>query len=272
MTLKIQAVEAGQNHATTLVFLHGGGGAGWMWQPQVAALAERYHCLVPDLPEHGNSRATGPFTMNGAAESVADLIARRAHDGRTHVIGLSLGAQVTVALLASAPERLMSAIVSSALLRSLPGSGLMTPGVLRWTYRLSTGPLRNSAWYARLNMKRVAGVPEAYFPQFFDEFRHITADTFAHIMTANMQFRLPAGLDRAKLPVLVVVGKKEYGVMQESARDLVVALPDARGVIIDAGRTLAENHNWNMHAPDLFNRMVQAWVDKTPLPDELKLL
>ena len=40
--------EHGPADAPTIVFLHGGGGGGWMWRPQVEGLPD-YHLLVPDL-------------------------------------------------------------------------------------------------------------------------------------------------------------------------------------------------------------------------------
>jgi pimeloyl-ACP methyl ester carboxylesterase len=60
MALYIQ--ESGPATAPTVVFLHGGGGAGWMWQPQIEQLGD-YHCLVPDLPEQGQSVNEKPFTI-----------------------------------------------------------------------------------------------------------------------------------------------------------------------------------------------------------------
>ena len=44
--------EAGDSGAPPIVFLHGGGLSGRMWQPQLATLTD-FHCLAPDLPEHG---------------------------------------------------------------------------------------------------------------------------------------------------------------------------------------------------------------------------
>ena len=41
------------SNAPTIIFLHGGGLGGWMWRYQVRAFEKQYHCLVPDLPEHG---------------------------------------------------------------------------------------------------------------------------------------------------------------------------------------------------------------------------
>jgi pimeloyl-ACP methyl ester carboxylesterase len=57
----------GNKDLPTIVFLHGGGAAGWMWKKQVEALSNRYHCLVPDLPEQGQSVNSGAFSMEKAA-------------------------------------------------------------------------------------------------------------------------------------------------------------------------------------------------------------
>jgi pimeloyl-ACP methyl ester carboxylesterase len=92
-----------------------------MWQPQVEALQADYHLLVPDLPEHGRSAAVKPFTITGSVELVAELIRTQAHGGKAHIVGLSEGAQIGVALLAAAPELVDHAMLSSALVREMPG-------------------------------------------------------------------------------------------------------------------------------------------------------
>jgi pimeloyl-ACP methyl ester carboxylesterase len=90
--------EVGPAGAPTIVLLHGGGVGGWMWRDTMAAPSE-VHLLIPDMPEHGKSQDAGPFSVAGTVRLVADLIAERAHGGKAFVAGLSLGAQVTVALL-----------------------------------------------------------------------------------------------------------------------------------------------------------------------------
>src|SRR5215469_3801079 len=91
--------ESGHATSPSICFLHGGGVSGWMWRPQVEALKESYHCLVPDLPEHGRSAGVRPFTIADTALRIARIIRERGHGGHAHVIGLSEGAQVTVQLL-----------------------------------------------------------------------------------------------------------------------------------------------------------------------------
>ena len=271
MSLFIQ--ETGPLTAPTIVFLHGGGGAGWMWQPQLEGLGD-YHCLVPDLPEQGQSASEKPFTIQGSAEQIASLIRKRAHGGQAHLVGLSEGAQITVALLASAPERVERAVVSSALVRPIPGAGLMTPELIALSYRWSVPPFKNIDWWVRLNMKYAAGVPEKYYPQFSRTFRELTESGFTNVMVENQRFRLPPRLDRVRVPTLVVVGKREYAAMRQSAQDLAQAIPSAQAfeVVHPRKLSLAEEHNWNLSAPELFTQTVRAWLSDQPLPSALQPL
>lgn len=266
-SMRLHCEEAGRPHAQTLVFLHGGG-SGWMWQPQIQALSREFHCLVLDLPGHGRSRDM-PFTLVDTVDQIAALIRERAHGGKAAVIGLSLGAQVLVQLLSTRPEVVDRALISSALMRPMGFQWLATPMMLRWMYRLGVSPFKCLSWYTRLNMRYAAGVVQQYFSLFDEDYQRMSEESFVPIMVANMGFRLPPHLDRATMPVLIVVGKREYGVMKESAHDLAVALPNVRGVIVDVGRNTAENHNWNLNAPDLFNRLVRAWMTDQPLPTEV---
>jgi pimeloyl-ACP methyl ester carboxylesterase len=267
-------VEAhGPQDAPAILFLHGGGAGAWSWRPVIERLGE-FRCLAPDLPEHGGSAGVRPFTMHDAAARMVDLIRNEAPGGRAHVVGLSEGAQVTVAMLAGAPEVLETAIVSSALLRPLPGSRMLTPGVIAWSYRLSVPPFRNNDPWIRLNMKHAAGVPEAYFAQFKRDFQAMTEAGFTHLMLENQRFRLPAGLEKADLPVLVLAGQKEYAAMRRSAADLGAALPRATVRLIALGKraSLAQEHNWCLSAPERFADTVRAWIKQEPLGEFLRPL
>ncbi len=46
--------EQGSPNAPSILFLHGTGVGGWMWQDNVRDLKE-YHCILVDLPGHGRS-------------------------------------------------------------------------------------------------------------------------------------------------------------------------------------------------------------------------
>ena len=272
-TLTSLAFQAfGPNNAPTIVFLHGGGAGGWMWQSVIKHLPE-YRCLTPDQPEHGSSSQIGPFSMELSAKKVAELILDQAHGGKAYVVGLSEGAQIAVQLLTTAPERVEKAIVSSALLRSVPGLGwIRSRALLAWTYRLTVRPFINSDWWIRLNMKYAAGVPDEFYSDFKKDFQDMTESEFVNLMSANQRFRLPNGLEKVAVPTLVIAGKKEYAAMKQSARDLVAALPCAKGGLLNLGKSssMAKEHNWALTAPELFAQTVRAWIEEKPIPPKIE--
>ena len=264
--------EYGSSSNPTIVFLHGGGGGGWMWQPQVEALKAEYHLLVPDLPEHGHSAAIKPFTIASSADHVAELIRTRAHGGKAHVVGLSEGAQITVALLAKAPELVDHAFISSALVREMFGMSWFGAGVWAAMYR-SIEPLNKYKWWMLLNM-RSNGIPDRFLPEMAEAYKSLTAEAFGHIIAENQRFRLPEGLERVTSPTLVVGGRKEYKIMHQSIKDVAAAIPGARGYLVSHTKkmSLSQEHNWSMTAPELFTCTVRAWIEDQPLPEELKPL
>jgi len=253
--------ESGPGDAPTVVLLHGGGAAGWTWRPAVERLPE-FHCLVPDLPDHaGSISSAGPFSMPTAVDAVIDLIRRRAHAGRAHVAGLSLGAQTIVALLSQMPEVVDRAVVSGALVHPLPGPRWLY-GLLDLTVRAYM-PFRNLDGLVRANAWGY-GIPSAYLDAFREDTRRLTADSFLRIMAANLSFRLPENLSAVSTPTLVLAGAREYGVMRRSARDLAAALPRGQGAIVQGA-----GHNWPLERPDLFAEVLRAWIRSAPLPGQL---
>ncbi|HQA24146.1 MAG TPA: alpha/beta hydrolase, partial [Rhodoglobus sp.] len=96
---------------STLVFLHGGNVAGWMWGQQVPAFAD-HHVLVPDYPGFGASNDEPWISIAATADAVAELIATTG--GPAHVVGLSLGSSVALELAARHPEQVSSLFLASA--------------------------------------------------------------------------------------------------------------------------------------------------------------
>jgi len=115
--------SSGPNDAPTIVFLHGGGAGLWMWRPVIGHLPD-YHCLAPDQPEHGGSREVKPFSMALAADKAAELIRTRRMAGRPAWWGFRKVHRSVVQLLASAPEVVGKAFISSAFIAAGPGAGL----------------------------------------------------------------------------------------------------------------------------------------------------
>ncbi len=271
MSTLLKYQSSGSEGAKTILFLHGGGVAGWMWDPVVARMQD-FHCLVPDLPEHGSSMEIRPFTMELAANQAAELVREWAHCGKAVVVGLSEGAQVGVKMLATSPEVIDRALISSALLLPMTGSRwLSSPQLLAWAFRLSVPPFRKNAWWMKLNMKYSAAIPEQYFSQYWANFQIMNERQFVDLILANQHFRLPGNLGDVSVPTLAIAGKREYPVVKESARQLAAALPNAKARLVDLGEgaSMAMEHNWAMNAPDLFAQTVRNFINDRELPGGL---
>lgn len=251
--------EVGPAGAPTIVLLHGGGVGGWMWRDTMAALSE-IHLLVPDMPEHGKSQDMGAFSIAGTARLVADLIAERTHGGKAFVAGLSLGAQVTVALLGSHPDVVLGAFASGTLVRPVAGVGLVNAMIPLYM------PMRNARWLVRANMKTLE-IPDEFESDVARETAALTTASYRRITVENVAFRVPLGLGSVTCPVLITVGEREMKVMKESAHDLAAAITSARAFMVTG-----HGHNWPVQDPGLYAQAVRAWVTNGPLPDMLRPL
>ena len=82
-----------------LVILHGILGCSDMWIPVVRKLSERYHVVVPDLPNHGLSEHSESIDFGHTAETISDFLKANQIE-RPCVIAHSYGAKVAFQMLA----------------------------------------------------------------------------------------------------------------------------------------------------------------------------
>lgn len=256
LKMELYVQEFGLNQTRSIVFIHGGGLSGWMWDRQVKDLSD-FHCLVPDLPEQGRSLGVTPFSIKASAEQIAELIQTRAHGGKAHVVGHSIGAQIVVQLLSSFPEVVDHAIVNSALVRRIPGMNSLIKPTVKMTI-----PLTKTKWFAKLQAKALS-VPDYYFDRYYNDSKSIAAESLEHILTENSNFRLPKGLECCRVPTLILVGQKERGIMYNSAKDLISAIPNSKGYLVKG-----VGHSFSFDAPDLYSKILRAWLTDKQLPTD----
>lgn len=246
--------ETGDSTGPPIVFLHGGGLSGRMWQPQMEALTE-FHCLAPDLPEHGRSLAVGPFTLRGAADAVIALIREQIPAKRAHLVGLSIGGAVGLEVLCTAPECVDKAVLSGP----TPALGRTLATVVD----AINGPLLRLMPRQRLidmTMKSLH-VP----PQFDDlvrgDLQQLTPQLYRHINRAASAARLP---QQPTPGLLVVVGEREPAISRRHAARIGSAVTGAA-----AYQVQGVGHGWSLEAPELFTATLRAWLAGAPLPPEL---
>lgn len=252
---RITVSEHGPTTGPLVVLLHGMGVSGWMWEAQVAALADCYRVMVPDLPGHGGSHTVAWPGLDGVADIIADLI--RARADRAHVVGLSLGSYVALRLLARQPEVVTSLAVTGTSTRPFDHLWFWRPvarvlaATASWDLMItSTAKMLQlppeAAALMRQDLKRL---PPAVMSAIYDE-------VFA--------FHLPDALKTTTRPLLAMAGSLEA----PAVRDGLAAyrqVPTATLALAPGG-----HHAWNAELPELFNATVRAWLAGDTLPATLE--
>src|SRR5437763_3106463 len=167
--------EAGPADAPSIVFLHGLGISSVMWQPQIERLSHDYHCLAPDLPEHGKSTDIGLLTLENTSRVVAHLIRERIPHGRAHVVGLSLGGLAALGLLRDVPEVIDHLLVSgcgtAVRLGPIIAAGSLLGKPL--LHLLKPAPLLSLAL-------RQSKIPQPYLSILQEDVRHLKPEAILH--------------------------------------------------------------------------------------------
>jgi len=83
-----------------VMFVHGFGEDGEVWNNQIEFFKNKYHLIVPDLPGSGRSEMINDMSMEGMAEVLHTIIHEENIDKCT-VIGHSMGGYITLALVES---------------------------------------------------------------------------------------------------------------------------------------------------------------------------
>ncbi|MEJ2866484.1 alpha/beta hydrolase [Actinomycetospora sp. OC33-EN08] len=105
-----------------VLLVHGLGGTSNFFQPQVAALAERFAVVRPDMEGSGRSPVAGTLSIQGFANDLADLLTRL-DAGPARVVGHSM-ATITVRLLAATrPDAVSHLALLGAVPAPLPEAG-----------------------------------------------------------------------------------------------------------------------------------------------------
>ncbi len=242
---------------STILFLHGGGLSGRMWQPQIERLPE-FRCLAPDLPGHGQLAGV-PLSIPDTVRRLAELLRQEAPGGRAHVVGLSYGGVVAQALMVHCPELVDHVILSGSSVRL---SGLLF-GILKLQAVLNRPLLKllspaQIAWLTAVQF----GIPLEFRQAMGEDMRLVSADSFLALSLAYGEIETPPHFER---PVLVCVGQKETLPAKMFARSLVQQMKGSHGALIPC-----LGHVWNLQAPDLFSQVVRAWVTDAPLPGDIQ--
>lgn len=230
----------------TIVFLHGGNVANWMWDPQVKALRD-YRILTPDMPGFGGRVAEEWTDLAGTADAVAAFIAEQAEPGPVHVVGLSMGAVVALHLIARHPEIASSVLVSGAVVSEVGGVTRLL-SALQFAFW-------ERAWFWRGQAKAFR-LPKDSVELYVRHGLSVRRSNAERMLREVYSGAVPENLASFRGRLLAVAGEKEPAIVSASFASLSSLLPGAEFRLAPG-----MHHVWNVENGELFSAMVRLWVE-----------
>lgn len=230
---------------TSVVLLHGGNVASWMWEPQVEHLGD-LDLWTPDLPGYGSRAAEDLVSIDAVADDVAALVAPLATSREVHVVGLSFGGIVALRVAARHPGLVASVLSSGTVVDGVPGlAGAFGRAQLRvW----------DRPWYWRAQA-RAMGIPADAQDVFVRSGLAIRRDNQERLVPEVYGGCWPDGIAGSGARVLAVAGGRDLRPARRALATIERRLPDAV-VRLAPGM----HHQWSAEDPELFSAMIRAWV------------
>jgi pimeloyl-ACP methyl ester carboxylesterase len=263
---QLYCLELNISSPTTIVLIHGLFSSHIEWE-YVTPHLQDYHLLVIDSAGHSKSSHLLPATIPAAADHVAALIRSRAHNGRAHVVGMSTGGFIAQNLAHRHPSLILSAMASG----SCPWEGgakyLGSRPSLFWylLYPMDVMPYSVYIWLT----KKMGLLPheELHAEVLRNKRWEVTRDMVSSIVESGwedvrgvkgVRTLAVAGANPAKSDD--VEGARKMGtIWKENGQDM------NKVVVIDEAV-----HAWDLQLPELFAKVIAAWVENKPLPEECK--
>lgn len=262
--VRLNVVEAGDGPG--LVLLHGLSATHANWEHTLAAFADRWHVVAPDLPGHGDSaKPDAPYTLDFYAGVVRSL-GRALGLEDAVVIGNSLGGAIAIELGLTYPRWTRALVLAAPaggfgiairMLRRVIGAAA-GPGVLRLALPLALDRCfydRGSAACAERRRLLALRLAHEDFP------------AFARAVSRSLEAAVAEGSRRLAAitqPTLVVWGRQDRMVALAGSRRVLREIPHARLAVVDRC-----GHLPMLERPAEFNGAVAEFlraVEAAPLP------
>lgn len=234
--VEVHHEAAGPTDAPVVLLANALGSDLHMWDRQMTALSRGHRVVRYDLRGHGRSPVPpGPYSLADLADDAIALLDRLGVD-RAHMVGLSLGAMVTMQVAATAGDRVgrLALCCTSAHL----------PPPRRWQTRAATVRADGMGAVADAVVERwVTPAFAAANPDAVRDLRAMASGTaaegYAGCCEAIGTMDMRDDLHRITAPTLLIAGADDPAIPVEHAEAIARVVPDARTVVVGPAAHLA---------------------------------
>lgn len=268
--------EYGEDNKEIIIFLHSNLLSNWIWKHQKNSFKD-YKCFYLDIPEHGNSQFNEDFSIEKSGEIIKKFIEKKTNGKKVHLVGIALGGQIALYLLAKYSELIDTIIVSGVNLQK--------------NFFLSDDnknkELNNDLFNEKLNekIKNISemlkflkkdildnkpenfiikgylaeyGLEKKYFNDLKKSIESISENNCLAITEESLKFKIPEVDDVDKdynKKLLILYGTKEYPKIIKSSEIIENSFNNAQ--IFSIERAI---HLWNIHNYSWFNDIIEEFI------------
>ena len=246
--------------------IHGKEGAPWlvlshslacsvrMWDPQIAALKDKYRVLAYDTRGHGGTEAPkGAYTLEMLADDLSALL-KTLGISSAHYCGLSMGGMIGQTFALKYPGVLKTLTLADTTSRYPAEAAPL------WAERIRTAESKGMEALAQATVERWFTEPfRNSSPQIVSEVRKLIVSTpvagYAGCCNAIPKINATARLKEIKCPILVIVGADDPATPVAMAKEIQDNAPGAKLVVLPQAAHLA-----NLEQPAGFTRALQDFL------------
>ncbi len=232
------------------------GGSGGFWQPQMAALTERYRVILYDHRGTGANTQTlsDGYTISAMADDVIDILDDAGIE-RAHFMGHALGGLVGLDLALRAPKRLSSLVLVNA--------WAATNAHTKRCFAVRTALLKHEGPEAYVRAQPIFLYPAAWLSRNEDAIAREEAHGIAHFQGADtltkrlgalLAFDVSGRLPEIATRALVAASRDDVLVPYPCSETLAAGMPDAQLWLIPEG-----GHGFSVTDPEPFNAALLAF-------------
>ena len=277
-----------------IIFLHSNLLSNWIWKYQKNSFPN-HHSIFLDLPEHGKSQIGGDFSIEKSVEIIKDFIEKKLKGKKIHLVGIAIGGQIILKILAKYPELIETATVTGVTIQnSLPikvkdGAKKVNVGVpkvkeceklanlienienekvdqsLAMIKRLKIDILdkKHSDFIIKGYLAEY-GLGKEYFNDLKESINSINEDKMISITEESFKFNLAKiestidhkeSFKEKNSYLLVLFGSKEYPKVKKSAEIIEDYFNNPH--IFSVYRSI---HLWNIHDFEWFNEVINEFI------------